>query len=338
MRQAIEFFQIEEFKQAIEFFPQEEFRPVNINNKFISDDYLISNYGNVYSNKSDRLLIQSRDKDGYLYIQLSLKDGIQGFRTSRLVLMTFNPILNPEDYQANHKDGNKSDNGIWNLEWVTQLENIHHAVRTGLSNQLGEKHHATKLTNEQVHIICKCLEDGYTYEQICQYMGVPIDEYRKFKDIITKIVDDISWLHISKDYNIVKTRQYKTRYPDNIVHDICKYLEEGKTYRDICKLCDDNTKQFKHFVHSISCKAIFTHISDQYNMIIPKSEKTPLFTDEQIHYICSMLKQNMKSPEILESMNIDINILDSNIKHSITNCISNIKTKKQFVYISNQYF
>ena len=71
-------------------------------------------------------------KDGYYTIGLRTNDNVKKFfRVHRLVATMF--IDNPLNKDiVNHIDGNKLNNNINNLEWVTPAENTQHAVNTGL--------------------------------------------------------------------------------------------------------------------------------------------------------------------------------------------------------------
>lgn len=80
---------------------------------------------------------QSISKNGYARVNLS-KNGVNTkYLVHRLVAKTFidNPFNKP---QVNHKDGNKLNNSIENLEWVTQSENIIHAIKK-LNKKIGFK-------------------------------------------------------------------------------------------------------------------------------------------------------------------------------------------------------
>lgn len=74
-------------------------------------------------------------------------------RVHRLVAEAFIP--NPNNLPCvNHKDGNKQNNCVENLEWCTHSENIIHAYQTRLEQPMcGEQHHAHKLTENTVKYI-----------------------------------------------------------------------------------------------------------------------------------------------------------------------------------------
>lgn len=79
--------------------------------------YQVSNLGRVWSIRSQRYLKGSYDKDGYIQVYLTAKNGKTKIeRVHRLVALVF--LDNPNNYpQVNHKDENKGNNCVDNLEW-----------------------------------------------------------------------------------------------------------------------------------------------------------------------------------------------------------------------------
>lgn len=103
--------------------------------------YEISNLGRIkslkriekfYHNNNDKILIRSKCSNGYLKIVLSKNNLHKNYMIHRLVAEAFIP--NPENKPTvNHKDGNKQNNCVDNLEWATYSENIQHAYNLGLN-------------------------------------------------------------------------------------------------------------------------------------------------------------------------------------------------------------
>lgn len=103
--------------------------------------YQVSNLGRVkrimfINNKTIKpsnkvLSCNKKDKSGYVCVTL-WKDGTRKYdRMHRIVAKTFIPNIDNKPV-INHKDGNKANNCVENLEWVTYKENTHHALKTGL--------------------------------------------------------------------------------------------------------------------------------------------------------------------------------------------------------------
>jgi len=91
--------------------------------------YKVSNKGRVYSFISDKMMKPYKTKKGYL--RLNLKNDKGGYSKKLVhILVAKEFLLDPpnEDYQINHKNLDKEDNRISNLEWVTCKENVNHKI------------------------------------------------------------------------------------------------------------------------------------------------------------------------------------------------------------------
>ena len=88
----------------------------------LDERYQISNYGRVKGVRGT--ILKPWNSNGYLYVSIG-KEHHQSIH--RLVMLTFEPIENSKEMQVNHKDGNKENNNLSNLEWVTPSENLQHS-------------------------------------------------------------------------------------------------------------------------------------------------------------------------------------------------------------------
>jgi len=162
--------------------------------------YRISNKGRVASYDKTKIngqFIQGRMKkfsvwSYYFRVSLVNSSGIQKwFMVHRLVAEAFIP--NPDNKPiVNHKNGNKKDNTLENLEWATISENNQHAYDTGLNvSYKGENVYNAKLTTENVLQIKQMFKDGgYLQREIAEMFNVKVSTIQNIKN-------GSHWKHIS---------------------------------------------------------------------------------------------------------------------------------------------
>ena len=100
--------------------------------KSIDDRYSISNLGNVKSNYAgkERFLKPYKDSCGYLKVDLRNGGNRKTMMVHRLVAIAFIPNLDPENLkEVNHKDENKENNCVENLEWCNTKYNCNYGTR-----------------------------------------------------------------------------------------------------------------------------------------------------------------------------------------------------------------
>ena len=99
----------------------------------------VSNEGRVRSwlRGTPRVLKTQTDNKGYHRLRVTVEREKMSYKIHREVAKAFIP--NPDNLpQVNHKDGNKSNNAVDNLEWITNIGNAHHAIENGLWDTLFE--------------------------------------------------------------------------------------------------------------------------------------------------------------------------------------------------------
>lgn len=162
--------------------------------------YEISNFGRVKSlarkpgkgiNKQHLIdTIKKQSQNQYGYRQVGFQIGKKHYckQVHRLVSEAF--IKNPKNKPCvNHKDGNKQNNHITNLEWCTYKENSQHAFRIGIcDHRRGESCYNSTLKEYQVRKI-KTLYPKYTYNEIAKIFNVG-------SGVIWNIINGKNWKHV----------------------------------------------------------------------------------------------------------------------------------------------
>lgn len=126
--------------------------------------------------------------NGYYRLKLCISGDSGMHVVHRLVAQTFipNPLNKP---QINHKDGNKLNNCVDNLEWCTAKENNTHAIDTGLKNIVGSRHPQSIINEETAKIIKKLIAAEESLISISKNLSV---SYNIVKDISRKK----TWRHV----------------------------------------------------------------------------------------------------------------------------------------------
>ena len=153
--------------------------------------YQVSNYARVKSliKKKAKILKANLGIGGYLRVVLCKNGKKKNHFVHVLVAKAFIP--NPENKkQVNRRDGNKKNNHVSNLEWMTAKENIEHAFKNGL-RKIGCEHFRSKLSVEQIREI----------RSDC----IPNDRKRGFTAFAKKF---------NVSHNVVRDAYYRNTYKD----------------------------------------------------------------------------------------------------------------------------
>jgi hypothetical protein len=156
--------------------------------------YVVSKEG-VFTTSTGRKITKKRArmstfiaKKGHVRVNLYDNGRQMKFSIHRLVALAFIP--NPDNKEfVNHKDGNKLNNHVSNLEWATRQENEDHAFATGLKSSTGSKNNAAKLDEDKVRQIRDLKKSGVSSRALAAKFNIDISN-------IDRIVKYDSWKHV----------------------------------------------------------------------------------------------------------------------------------------------
>jgi hypothetical protein len=138
--------------------------------------------------------------NGYLIVVIYLSNVAYPRSIHRLVAEAFIP--NPDKLSTvNHKDGNKQNNYVNNLEWATSKDNSIHAVDTGLIKSCEDSHRAKSKNKQILEVAHLIVQNELTLNQISNRTGVPYDTVYDVlrKRSWKKLTSPFDFSHYNKD-------------------------------------------------------------------------------------------------------------------------------------------
>lgn len=153
--------------------------------------YQISNLDNVKGLRKDRLKLRSDNLDWYPRVRIYYRGTNKIYDVHVLVMELFGEKRPSKRHQVNHKDGDKKNPRLDNLEWVTPSENMIHAWKTGLCTpRPGLKHHNVKLKEEDVYEIKRLYSEEKLFQrQIAEKFGIQQTQ-------VSRIILGKRWKHL----------------------------------------------------------------------------------------------------------------------------------------------
>ena len=149
--------------------------------------------------------------------------------------------------------------------------------------------YSRKLKVETVKNICKLLEEGYSNKEI-------FDKLHVKTDVISSIRRGLSHRDISKNYNI--NSMLNDRLDEQIVHKICKLLEEGYRNSEI----GDRYNIDECIISDIRNGESYSEISKKYD--IERRYRQGKINEKNMHIICAMKESGLSIKDISKELNI----------------------------------
>ena len=182
---------MEEIFKTIRLFPDYEvsnFGRVKTKSRLVRYTHAVTKKEHFRNTEFRFLKVHFNNNTGYKFYQLYLDKKMYNVNVHRLVADTF--LINHLHYDTiNHKDGNKHNNVVDNLEWCTNSYNHEHATSTGLRAK-GESISTSKLNDNMAHAIKYFLLKGFSHSELAKAFNVS-------RAAISLIHENKTWKHVA---------------------------------------------------------------------------------------------------------------------------------------------
>lgn len=293
--------------------------------------YQISNHGRINSLIGNQPRIMKTEIDEYERIQLITINGEKKhFSVHRLVAFEFLPGYGP-DKQVNHINGEKLDNHVRNLEWVTLSQNLKHAFATGLAVSPN-----VILSESDAILICQSLNKNN---------GSLIDTFNELKNVIPRLTYPMvgsikygdTFVNISEAYLNENGSRKQIRQTDpDVILTAARCLK--KHNGDVKKTKKELEKVFPWVSYGwlwhLKDKSVASEITD---LVFSKDEfpKTVPLTENDAMMIINSLLAHKGDPYVNHMV---FNELKDKIPGLTKDKIRSIKEKKSWKTLSDKYF
>lgn len=198
---------------------------VEIWKKHPLSEYLISNIGRVKNPATGKIIKCFVNKAGYMVVAKRVTTKARGLH--RAMMEAFFGVI-PENLVVNHKDGNKLNNVLSNLEVVTVQYNTQHAYAMGLAKgRQGELHHSNKIDENDLLEMYQLFELGYNNDYISEKFGL-------HSRYVSLIRHGKRWEHIYKREGKVFPKSFTVGvYPITKIVESWEMLKEGYTNKEV---------------------------------------------------------------------------------------------------------
>ena len=141
-------------------------------NLILKHEYTIDTLGVIRNECNGKILLGTTITKNNRYKKVHLD---KFYPLHRLIAIHFLYNTDPNNKtQVNHKDGNRNNNTVDNLEWCTPSSNMKHAYSNNLKTNDGETNPFSKLSETQVRQIWALKDTGLTARQIRDKLNLPV--------------------------------------------------------------------------------------------------------------------------------------------------------------------